>query len=177
MSPGPIDSEYFNWLCAKVQRVENPAPSNTHWNLLRELHNTEFIWIEMMDENRADDGRELRTEFLGQIGWSPDPDWLRLGCSVLEMLIAFSRRAAFQTGRSAKKWFWEFLDNLGLTAFNDAVPDRFNDIPTILERFLWRTYEPDGTGGLFPIPNTLQDYRKVEIWHQFCDYLDAHGYY
>ena len=171
MNVEPIDSEYFNWLCAKVMRVEVPTPSNTYWNLLRELHNTEFVWIEMMDENRADDGRELRAEFLSQTGWSTDPEWLRLGCSVLEMLIAFSKRASFQTGRSPKNWFWEMIENLGLKQFNDAVPDRFSDIPNALERFLWRTYEPDGTGGLFPLKNTIHDQRKVEIWHQFCDYL------
>jgi hypothetical protein len=171
MNDGPVDSEYFIWLCAKVMRVEVPTPSNTWWNLLRDLYNTEFIWVEPMDENRAEDGCELRTEFLGQVGWSTDPEWLRLGCSVLEMLIAFSRRASFQTGRSAKNWFWEMIDNLGLKKFNDAVADPFSDIPNTLERFLWRTYEPDGTGGLFPLKNNINDQRKVEIWHQFCDYL------
>lgn len=176
MSTGPIDSEYFNWLCAKVTHVEAAWTGNTYWNLLRELYGTEFIWVEAMDENRADDGRELRTEFLGQVGWSADPGWIRLGCSVLEMLIAFSRRAWFQTGRSAEDWFWEFVDNLGLKKFTDHVPDRFSDIPNTLERFLWRTYEPDGTGGLFPLQHTTHDQRKVEIWHQFCDYLIAQGY-
>lgn len=176
MSIGTIDSEYFNWLCAKVMRVEVPTPSNTYWNLLRELHNTEFVWIEMMDENRADDGLELRTEYAYQTGQSLDPVWRRLGCSVLEMLIAFSRRAEFQTGRSAKKWFWEMIDNLGLKKFNDAVADIFSEIPNTLDQFLWRTYEPDGTGGLFPLKDTFHDQRKVEIWHQFCDYLVRRGY-
>ena len=171
MLRSPLESEYFEWLCAKVMRVEVPTPSITHWYLLRELHNTEFIWVEAMDENRADDGIELRTEFLGQVGLEADPSWLRLGCSVLEMLIAFSRRAAFQTGRSGKNWFWDMIENLGLKKFNDATPDTFMDIPNTLERFLWRTYEPDGTGGLFPLKNTIHDQRKVEIWHQFCDYL------
>lgn len=167
----PIESEYFNWLCSKVVRVGMSTPSLSHWNLLRELQNTEFVWVVPMDDNRAEDGRELRMEFVREKGIHPEPHWLDIGCSVLEMLIAFSKRASFATGRSPRKWFWTFIDNLGLHDFNDAVEDRYSRVSEILDRLIWRTYEYDGTGGMFPLKHPREDQRKVEIWHQFCDYL------
>lgn len=170
----PIESIYFNWLCAKVQRVEVPTPSLTYWKLLRELHNTEFVWNVSMDDNRVEDGKELRLEFLRQSHMKAEERWYHVECSVLEMMIAFSRRAEFSTSTSAKEWFWIFLENLDLLEFNDAS---FVQAPVvdILYRFIWRTYDFDGTGGMFPIEHPRNDQRKVEIWYQFCEYLtDRH---
>lgn len=165
----PIESAYFNWLCAKVGPTHG-TPSQVHWKLLRELHNTEFVWVEAMDENRALDGLDLRREFVDATHSSSDPSWDFLGCSVLEMLIAFSRRASFVTDRRPRDWFWECLRNLGIDHLSDAVYDghRINDV---LDRFIWRTYDFNGQGGLFPLQDPHTDQRRVEIWYQFCDYL------
>ena len=91
----PIESTYFNWLCAKVMQIENPTPSLTYWNLLRELHNTEFVWLISGDDNRAADGLDLRLEFTREASLPPDPNWPYIGCSILEMFIALSSRAQF----------------------------------------------------------------------------------
>lgn len=171
----PIESAYFNWLCNKVMYNDGPrTPSNSHYRLFRELQNTEFLWTidAPMDENRAADGLDLRHEFLIEARAEADPAWLNLGCSVLEMLLAFARRASFATGDSVKYWFWKFLDNLGLSDFTDASSVRSSEIENILERFIWRTYEYDGRGGLFPLDNPQHDQRKVEIWYQFWEYLE-----
>ena len=167
----PIESAYFNWLCAKVTRPSARTPSQTYWKLLRELQNTEFVWVVEMDENRAEDGKDLRHEFVIEANvQDPDPVWLELGCSVLEMMIAVSRRASFIDGRSPRDWFNVILRNLGLSEYNDS---NFH-LPTvqdIVTRLVWRTYDTDGTGGMFPIDDPQHDQRKVEIWYQFCEYI------
>ena len=170
MPTEPIESVYFNWLCAKVIKPEMRTPSQTHWKLLRELQNTEFVWVEVMDENRAADGIDLRQEFVTTTRNESDPSWAYLGCSILEMLVAFSRRASFVTERSSRDWFWAFLRNLGIDHLSDAA---FNGhrIANILDCFVLRTYDYKGQGGLFPMHDPEHDQRKVEIWYQFCEYL------
>ena len=168
---GPLENLYFKWLCAKVNYVMSPTPSLTYWKLLKTLHTTEFVWLLTGDDNRAADGVELRIEFLHEGDIPDQPEWLSLGCSILEMLIGFSRRAQFTTDVSAKEWFWEFIDNLGLKDFNDGYFDDEEEVKSILDQFIWRTYDKKGAGGMFPINGPTDDQRKVEIWYQFCDYL------
>jgi hypothetical protein len=167
----PIEEVYFNWLYTKVASVEVPTPSLTYWTLLRDLHATEFVWLVSGDDNRAEDGLDIRREFVTQAYLDQDPAWMSIGCSVLEMLIGFARRAEFQTGISVRDWFWIFLQNLKLEDLNDAVPDITEYVTDILDQFLWRTYDPNGEGGMFPLDNPQHDQRKVEIWYQFCEWI------
>lgn len=149
----------------------SPTPSLTYWKLLKKLHTTEFVWLLTGDDNRAADGIELRIEFLLEGDIPEHPEWLSLGCSILEMLIAFSRRAQFQTDIPAKDWFWEFIENLGLKDCTDGSDFIQEEVDDILYRFVWRTYDEKGYGGIFPINAPQSDQRQVEIWYQFCDYL------
>ncbi|MET0786536.1 MAG: hypothetical protein ABWY25_07520 [Paenisporosarcina sp.] len=135
------------------------------------MHNIEFVWLLSGDDNRAADGVELRVEFLIQGDIPDDQNWRALGCSVLEMLIAFSRRTEFMTETPAQDWFWEFLDNLQLKEFNDGADFDLEEVERIVDQFIWRTYNRNGEGGLFPIKAPHGDQRHVEIWYQFCDYL------
>jgi hypothetical protein len=171
----PLENLYFNWLCAKVVDIDprkNLLPSQSYWTLLRTLHKTEFVWLLMGDDNRAEEGKELRREFILAADLPDDVEWRTvIGCSILEMLIAFARRAEFQTDISARDWFWEFLKNLGLDEFNDGTGVEPIDIDDIIQRFIWRTYRFNGEGGMFPIEDPLEDQRHVEIWYQFCNYL------
>ncbi len=96
-----------------------------------------------------------------------------LGCSMLEMLIAFSRRLSFETEGAPRVWFWHMLENLDLAQFNDK---EYNDlhqrgIDAALDQVIWRTYSPDGYGGLFPLRHPREDQRDVEIWYQLSAYL------
>jgi hypothetical protein len=101
-----------------------------------------------------------------------DPQWrMHYPCSVFEMLIAFSRRAEKNTGTPAKEWFWEFLANLNLAEVNDASGVEPDEIEDTLNMFIFRNYQPNGDGGLFPLKNPMVDQTKLEIWQQFCDYL------
>jgi hypothetical protein len=169
----PIEDEYFNWLYTKVGWRENYTPSTKYQSLLYLLHCTEFTWRLSGDDNRAEDGEDLRREFLREVSSRPGYDeWAYLPCSVLEMLIAFARRAEFQTTYSLREWFWIFIENLGLSDISDAnYKEKAELIGPILEAFIWRTYDEHGNGGLFPIKGSEHDQRKIEIWYQFCEYL------
>jgi hypothetical protein len=167
-----LENDYFNWLCTKVKEPDRrPTPTTSFDNLFRTLHNTEYIWLLPGDDNRAEDGKELRREFIVLANIPDVPDWRMLPCSVFEMLIAFSRRAEFNSEMSAKNWFWEMLANLNLSDCNDAWGASSEEIVGVLEHFMFRNYSRDGDGGLFPLLHPHADQTKVEIWHQFCDYL------
>lgn len=167
----PLENVYFNWLCAKVIRVDVPTPSLTYWKLFRVLHSTEYVWLVSGDDNRAEDGLELRLEFLLESGISDDSHWRDVGCSCLEMLIAFARRARFNAGETVPFWFWRFMENLQLADANDASEISPEEIEEILSNFVWRSYDNYGVGGLFPMNNPPKDQREVEVWYQFCEYL------
>lgn len=166
---GPLDDPYLHWLSAKVHYVDVPTPSLTYHKLLYKLYTTEFAWTLSGDDNRAQDGKELRTQFLMECDILDEPEWRAMPCSILEMLIAFSFRAAFNTGEPRHIWFWEMLENLGI-----KVPDADfseNRVDEALHVLVWRLYDKKGRGGLFPVNRIQRDQRRVEIWYQFCDYL------
>ena len=171
----PLESLYFQWLCAKVIYVREPTPSLTYWDLLRILYRTEFVWLLSGDDNRAADGVELRIEFLLECDIPDNIPWRNLPCSILEMLIAMSKRAEFNTGEPYRDWFWEFIDNLGLKEFTDGSGFDPRDVEDALDQFIWRTYNRKGEGGIFPLNSPNHDQREVEIWYQFCDYLLDHN--
>ena len=171
---GPLDEPYFTWLSAKV--VLGDRMSQSYLKLLRQLYETEFVWFMIGDDNRARDGLDLRHEFLRESRLDNDPVWFEVGCSVLEMLIGLSRRAEFQTDLVAQEWFWVFIRNLNLADYHDENAYNYDhDVSEILYDFVWRTYEYDGTGGLFPMKNPPEDQREVEIWYQFSEYLVEQG--
>lgn len=168
----PLDELYLRWLYAQVGSVRHRAPARTHWSILRVLFTKEFIWIVPNDDNRVEDGRDLRVEFLKSSGVrEPDVAWMELGCSMLEMLIGLSRRLSFETDREPRDWFWHFLHVLHLDHYTDdrTIPEE--EVNEILDRVIWRTYGRDGDGGLFPLLNPSRDQRDVEIWYQLNEWL------
>jgi hypothetical protein len=176
----PLENLYFNWLCAKVIKIRyNRTSSTTYWRLFRTLHNTEYIWLVSMDDNRLADGKHLRREFIRETGIDDDLEWREITpCSLFEMLIAFSIRCEFQASDligNAQHWFWKFIYNLGLTEANDASDITEEQIGEVLHRFIWRTYDYSGKGGIFPLDDPRQDQRKVEVFYQLFDYLTDLG--
>lgn len=169
----PLDELYLVWLYGQVANTTIKAPRKTYWDLMRALFTTEFVWFVPNDDARVEDGRELRSEFLYDAEIPEvDPDWMDQGCSFLEMLIALSRRVAFQTDNSASYWFWRLIDNLGLGECNDMHKGHLADIvEEVTDRITFRTYDPDGRGGLFPLKHADMDQTKVEIWFQMQAYV------
>jgi hypothetical protein len=168
---GTLDDQYFAWLYSLVADVRTRKGPRTYWNLMKKLFCTEFAWIVPNDDNRAEDGRELRSEWAAAVNVKVDRNWAALGCSFLEMLIGLSRRLEFQTEHDSTFWFWHLIGNLGLLGYNDRSRFLEEDIEDRTSRVIWRTYDPDGNGGLFPLRRTDRDQRRVEIWYQLSEYL------
>ncbi len=161
----PIEDLYFKWLYSHVSDTAEP------FELFNQLHNIEFTWSILGDDNRVQDAKDLRIEFLHEKFLPNDGTLSSEGCSVFEMLIAFSRRASFITDESLHDWFWVMLHNLGLADVTTVIPLHENVVYDIVYAFVWRTYTDKGAGGLFPLHKTQNDQRKVEIWYQFNEYL------
>lgn len=160
------------WLYRQVASSRLRNTRRTHWHLMRLLFTREFVWSVPNDDNRLMDGIELRYEFLNEAySGEFNPDWMDLECSVLEMLVAFARRLSFETEREPRAWFWEFMENLELHS-TDHDPQPPEEVNAILDIFLDRKYDRRGNGGLFPLRHTKKDQRKIEIWYQFCEYID-----
>lgn len=171
MTAGTLDDEYLTWLYGQVLEVKTRKSSRTFWNLFRQLFSIEFVWFVPNDDNRAEDGRELRCEWAANTKTEVDSNWLSLGCSFLELLIGLSRRLAFETDGDAPSWFWHLINNLGLLGHHDRSNFKIQDVDDITSRVIWRTYDKSGHGGLFPLQHTGNDQRQVEIWYQLSEYL------
>lgn len=167
-----INNEYFEWMYDLVGGMRG-SKYTSYRKLLLLLHNTEFVYSIPMDENRAEDGVDLRHRFSFL-----NADILDDPCSVLEMMVALSIRCEESImddttmGDRTGQWFWGMINNLGLSAMTDANFDR-RYVEDCVQQFLNRDYEEDGRGGLFRVKNCEVDLRNVEIWYQLCWYLDS----
>ena len=172
-----IEQAYFEWMCDLVcdRRYSNQI---TYDKLLRFLHNTEFVYFIPKDENRAEDGIDLRYRFALHQNHEDVEYYLDGPCSVLEMMIALAIRCEESImddpgrGDRTGQWFWGMITNLGLGSMIDSRFDR-QYVEDVVETFLNREYEPNGKGGLFTVRHCNRDLRTVEIWYQLCWYLDS----
>jgi hypothetical protein len=169
----PLDELYLRWLYSQVANVRLKTKSRTYWDLLRQLYTKEFVWIIPNDDNRLEDGRDLRDEFVyAERLYDVDPEWMALGCSMLEVLIGVARRLFFEEdSKTIAEWFWVLLRNLELDELNDRTIYDDRVVDEILDQVIWRTYLWDGSGGLFPLKYATEDQREVEIWYQLSAYL------
>jgi len=174
MSTGTIDDQYLEWLYGQIGSIRNNDPARAYWELAKQLYRTRFTWSVYYDDNRAEDGKCLREEFLHVMDFDileSDP-WLTEDCTVLEMLIALSRRAAFESSEEAGDWFWKMIDNLEIRYPDQVYSNQVQmDVAHKLNVFLNRQYQRNGDGGLFPLRNAKRDQRKIEIGFQLEAYL------
>lgn len=160
-----LDYEYYEWL---VSQIHIPT-GKTYGDLFERMHNLEFVWTVPNDDNRVQDGIDLRAEFLEETGGR------KLNLTVvtfLEVLVALSRRVAFTAGGNAEQWAWRLIKNIRLHKMSDPLDGtRVLVVNDILDAVIWRTYHPDGRGGFFPLNNPSEDQTKVEIWYQMNAYV------
>ena len=170
---GTIDDLYFEWLYGQIAAITNRNPARSYWSLARQLYMTEYVWFIPNDDNRAEDGKELRYEFHDQTNAPVTKDWMELNCSMLEMLIALARRASFETGLEPLWWFWKLMENIELRNYTDITYNVAvqKDVEEKLERLCQRKYRKNGHGGLFPLSSTDKDQTEVELWYQMATYL------
>lgn len=172
-----IETDYFAWMY-DMMCGGRFARRYSFRKLFACLHRIEFVYAMPMDENRAEDGVDLRYRFsLDYSVVSRADEYLRGPCSVLEMIIALAfKMEEFmddpRMGDRTAQWFWRMVVNLGLGSMND---DNFDEDYTrkAVDDFLNRDYEPYGKGGLFTIRGCNEDLRRHDIWCQMCWYLDT----
>lgn len=174
-----LENGYFEWLCMNINSRMYPARKYTR--LLLELYSTDFRYEIPMDDNRYSDGESLRYRFGVETGTPAREVAIVLDgkpCSVLEMLIALALRVEdtimsdASIGNRTGKWFWEFIDNLGLIDMDD-MNYKPNKVYFALDSFLDRRYAPDGrNGNIIVVERPFQDLRGVEIWSQMMWYLN-----
>ena len=143
------------------------------------------------DEHRESDGRDLRRLYSEESGIVPDDDSLEsVECwpaSVLEVIVSLAMAAEdasvnppYSPGEGTRWWFWHMMCNLGIV-YSDQVgavqacTEGIGPDPAltakVVDKWLERRYSRSGKGGLFPVPETKKDQRKVELWYQLSEYL------
>lgn len=169
-----LDERYLSWLYRQVANVKTRRGARTHWSLFKQMQDTIFVAIVSHDENRCADAKDLRYEFLAETEDEPgDPEWTGSPCTMLELFVVLSRALSFETDDPVNLWFWHLMEELDLEQFNDRKYDKHAQevISDTMDRVIWRNYEPNGHGGLFPLREPPEDQRKVELWYQLNAYL------
>lgn len=168
-----MDEMYLRWLYSLVADPDNGDKRQSYWNLLRQMFTTEFWWLVPNDDNRMQDGCALRQEFIDELGIEDvDPDWINMGCSVLELAIGLARRLEFEADGQPHYWFWELMENIGVRRFHDGVVRYPTEhVEEVLHGIIFRQYSYHGHGGFFPLRGPCNDQRKVELWYQLSAYV------
>lgn len=178
-------SSYFKWLYSFVGALSHRNPSRSYWLLCERLHNTIFYWMVPNDDNRIEDGVALREGFCFENDISIDVTEFyqeESPCTVFEMLVALAERMAYiadgsTSKKSVAKYVNRFLTNLDLRHYTDEyilddIEGRLEEIDAIIKRLVYREYDYDGSGGLFPLRQPFEDQRDVELWYQMAKYID-----
>ncbi len=160
---------YLEWLSAQVV----PNRQRNFQELFYILYTKEFFYVVAGDNSRIQDVHELRHACFREFGVKPYVTTDVLGpVSVLEVLIALSKRLAWQTDSEPGPWAWQLLVNLQLDTYSGRISRRLaEEIDGMLDRLIWRQYQPDGVGGFFPLSWPQQDQTEVELWYQMSAYL------
>jgi hypothetical protein len=162
---------YLRWLGSQI-RDEEQHPR--YLGLFEIMFQKEFEWTVHNDENRNGDGLELRAEYC-YAHHIREGSLRRLGSHArfLEVLIGLSRRLKFAAGGDAPGWAWTLVTNLELHKMRDPMTHRKADkVNDILDTVIWRTYNPDGCGGFFPLAWPDDDQTRVELWYQMAAFID-----
>lgn len=181
-----LREEYFDWLYAQARGSIRPS----YTKLCKEMHKTNFRWSVPNDDNRCQDGLNLRSEFVELLNLDETHLEVRYflkgeSCTFFEMLVALAKRMNIITfdlmeQDRTEHWFYELLVNTGLSRYPDEsskypelTPVQEAEVCDTLCAILDRTYSKSGTGSLFPLKVAhKEDMREVEIWYQLMLWLD-----
>lgn len=167
--------DYYIWLTELVDL--NSEQYEVYSILVKELHKKKFYPMTDGDRNRYDDGVALRDLYCDD----STCDGFRYRhhnieqCSMLEMLIGLAMRINNDIlEESVPYWFWLMIANLGLDILTDdeMLEDGWIILDMTCERLINRTYKRDGRGGLFPLPNSKKNMKKLDIWEQMQMYIN-----
>lgn len=170
-----INNEYFKWLVFNVMGSNN----HTYCKLCKDLYDTQFKWLIPNDINRSFDGEKLREKFCIYMDYNFSDLSMSEEANLLEVFYGLALRCEWNildnyNNFDVRYWFNKFLINLELNLFTDNDYYFYggkDKIDVILNRFMKRTYNKNGKGGLFPLRFCNENQRKVEIWYQMNSYL------
>ena len=199
MTNPDLVGDYYDWLVSIIDNDEYQC--DWYQELLHKLYSVKFRWTIPMDENRAEDGMDLRDKFLRDNelkGWYQS-DAFPYYPTVLEVLVALACRMEDdilfdpEYGDRTWEWFWMMMQNLGLDEMDDSNFDE-DEVDEILDIFMDRRYGRDGKGSLFPskigqksgeFSGHFQnqkwsesgqfDLSRVEIWYQMNYYIEENS--
>lgn len=176
--------DYFDWLCGLVH-VD--GLDHNYRILARTMDDIEFVPLIPNDENRAEQGKNLRILYLGEVLNDLDrydKTVVLEPCSFFEMLVRLAMDMAnilqdednFQ--ELIPRCFWEMASNMGLEDCSDETIGEALTPSAIVEfvkkrceNVVYRRYKRSGKDGLFPLKHSKKDQRAVEIWYQMNAYL------
>lgn len=173
-----LNSEYLEWLKHFVmQGSQSASKYKDFFNLLHEI---EFTYCLPMDENREQDGINLRARFLYEHNYKEENlYYLENPCSVLEMMVALTLRCEenlawdpYECGDRTGVWFWKMVSNIGLIGHIEGNNFDSVFVNDKISKCLERNYQPNGRGGFFIVQKAPKDMRDVDIWTQANWYLD-----
>lgn len=158
-------SDYIHWVLKDKLGISD-RDVRENLPVVLALAEVEFIWRHPMDENRATDGLELRSDFEYETGdYLDKSSGLIPQCTMFEMLAALAIRCENQLMRNSlvgdrtSKWFFEFLNNLG-------VLDGKLDVEEACDLFF------DGRLDLFPLKTKGIKQKNEQIWKQLMAYIN-----
>lgn len=160
--------DYIDWIKNRFLTTDR-LDEDTQDYYIRLLHSVPFTFSIQMDENRYDDGINLRYRYSDECNVPAFMIDDTIDCSVFEMLAALSIRCSEDImGENPGFWFWDWAGNV-FGGFDNL------DEHYILKRiYSWigRKFDKNGFGSPFPIrKNTTSDQRKTEIWFQMLGYI------
>lgn len=156
-----FDEVYYSWLVDRGYPTNNVEGYNALFEL---LFKTEYDPLKEMDQNRRDDGLELRIEWADIFGMDPPKEWFEQPCSILEAIIALAARCEFQSSRfTENEWVTMLLENMGILMNAYELQDNIEFVRRVLDDF------NDGVANVFP--NSVPGSINKELWYQMMDYL------
>lgn len=174
-----IEADYKEWLiglaCAWC------GEQGSYVKLFEHLYSVPFIALLPMDENRIEDGKEVRLRFSEtSLDYTYRDVYAYMysqPCSVLELMVGLALRVEEQImfdpefGDRSGAWFYDMLRSLKLNTFDDYSYNA-ESVDYILKVFINREYEPNGEGSLFTLLRISEDMRNIEIWGQACRHFN-----
>jgi hypothetical protein len=168
--------DYIRWLEPQL-RDEQANWDKSYWGLVDALFSQPYRALIAMDKNRMADGLALRVDYMRLENIRPSlmPDFGP--CSFLEVLIGLSYRLEFLAEGPAAGWAWHLLCNLELDRMGDPfTASKQRKTQAIMDTVIERRYDPDGTGGFFPLVWNEDDQTQIELWYQMNAYaIELHS--
>lgn len=172
-----ILSAYRLWLNNKV----SSDVSSAYIQLLAVLWRTEFFAEYADDENRAEDAKSLRDEFVASIDNVENTEYLKLKSTpvrLLEVMISLANRIndIISFDNDAARYFWEMVVSMELNKFDDS---NFNAslVQRKIDILFSHKYRRNGKGSLFYIKGVDPSYNApgLDIWTQAMAWINSKG--